>query len=103
MHRDIAAFLSYLVSTPSPVAIRPLILLLAVALSGLQRKAAATAAACSPPVHRRAARQTHRYRWDEFTVRFEAVEEARSGRRFGGFVTNVEFRAALWSDRACST
>ena len=69
-----------------------LIVLLAVALSGCGDKAPPQAAAAPPPVT--VAQPTKRTvtDWDEFTGRFEAVEEVQVRARVGGFVTNVEFR-----------
>jgi RND family efflux transporter MFP subunit len=73
--------------------IRPLILLLTVALSACSEKppqqaaaAAAPPVTVAPPVKRTVTD------WDEFTGRFEAVEEVQVRARVGGFVTNVEFR-----------
>src|ERR1700736_1023253 len=71
---------------------RPLIVLLAVALSGCGDKPPQPAAAAAPPVT--VAQPTKRTvtDWDEFTGRFEAVEEVQVRARVGGFVTSVEFR-----------
>jgi membrane fusion protein, multidrug efflux system len=71
--------------------LRPLIVLLAVALSGCGDKPPAQAAG-PPPVT--VAQPTKRTvtDWDEFTGRFEAVEEVQVRARVGGFVTSVEFR-----------
>src|SRR5882724_3244976 len=70
----------------------PLMVLLAVALSGCGDKPPAQAAAAPPPVT--VAQPTKRTvtDWDEFTGRFEAVEEVQVRARVGGFVTSVEFR-----------
>jgi membrane fusion protein, multidrug efflux system len=70
----------------------PLIVLLAVTLSGCGDKPPQQAAADPPPVT--VAQPTKRTvtDWDEFTGRFEAVEEVQVRARVGGFVTNVEFR-----------
>jgi multidrug efflux system membrane fusion protein len=72
--------------------LRPLIILLAVALSGCGDKPPQPAAAAAPPVT--VAQPTKRTvtDWDEFTGRFEAVEEVQVRARVGGFVTSVEFR-----------
>jgi len=72
--------------------LRPLIVLLAVTLSGCGDKAPQQAAAGPLPVT--VAQPTKRTvtDWDEFTGRFEAVEEVQVRARVGGFVTSVEFR-----------
>jgi multidrug efflux system membrane fusion protein len=69
-----------------------LIVLLAVSLSGCGDKPPPPAAAGPPPVT--VAQPTKRTvtDWDEFTGRFEAVEEVQVRARVGGFVTSVEFR-----------
>src|SRR3977135_1015003 len=70
----------------------PLIVVLAVALAGCGDKPPQPAAAAAPPVT--VAQPTKRTvtDWDEFTGRFEAVEEVQVRARVGGFVTNVEFK-----------
>src|SRR5476651_784087 len=70
----------------------PLAVLLAVALSGCGDKPPPPAASGPPPVT--VAQPTKRTvtDWDEFTGRFEAVEEVQVRARVGGFVTSVEFR-----------
>ena len=70
--------------------IAPLIVL-AVALAGCDQKppqaaAAAPAVTVAQPVKRMVTD------WDEFTGRFDAVEEVQVRARVGGFVTNVEFK-----------
>jgi multidrug efflux system membrane fusion protein len=72
--------------------LRPMIVLLAVTLSGCGDKPAQPVAAAPPPVT--IAQPTKRTvtDWDEFTGRFEAVEEVQVRTRVGGFVTSVEFR-----------
>jgi multidrug efflux system membrane fusion protein len=72
--------------------LRPLIVLLAVGLSGCGDKPPQPAAAAAPPVT--VAQPTKRTvtDWDEFTGRFEAVEEVQVRARVGGFVTSVQFR-----------
>ena len=66
--------------------------LLAVTLSGCGDKSPQQAAAGPLPVT--VAQPTKRTvtDWDEFTGRFEAVEEVQVRARVGGFVTSVEFR-----------
>lgn len=70
----------------------PLVVLLAITLSGCGDKPPPQAAAAAPPVT--VAQPTKRTvtDWDEFTGRFEAVEEVQVRARVGGFVTNVEFK-----------
>jgi membrane fusion protein, multidrug efflux system len=70
--------------------IAPLIVL-AVALAGCDQKppqaaAAVPAVTVAQPVKRTVTD------WDEFTGRFDAVEEVQVRARVGGFVTNVEFK-----------
>ena len=72
----------------------PLIVLFALALSACGEKPTqpAAAAAAAPPVT--VAQPTKRTvtDWDEFTGRFDAVEEVQVRARVGGFVTSVEFK-----------
>jgi membrane fusion protein, multidrug efflux system len=70
----------------------PIIAVLALALSGCDQKPVAQAAVAPPPVT--VAEPTKRTvtDWDEFTGRFDAVEEVQVRARVGGFVTGVEFR-----------
>ena len=70
----------------------PLVVLLAITLSGCGDKPPQQAASGPPPVT--VAQPTKRTvtDWDEFTGRFEAVEEVQVRARVGGFVTDVEFR-----------
>ena len=72
--------------------IAPLIVLLAVTLSGCGNQPSQQAASAPLPVT--VAQPTKRTvtDWDEFTGRFEAVEEVQVRARVGGFVTNIEFR-----------
>jgi RND family efflux transporter MFP subunit len=72
--------------------LRPLIIVLAVALSGCGDKPPQQAAVAALPVT--VAQPTKRTvtDWDEFTGRFEAIEEVQVRARVGGFVTSVEFR-----------
>lgn len=71
----------------------PLIILAALALSGCGDKPAAQQAApAAPPVTVAQPVKRTVTDWDEFTGRFEAVEEVQIRARVGGFVTSVEFR-----------
>jgi multidrug efflux system membrane fusion protein len=69
----------------------PLVVVIAVSLSGCGDKTPQQAAS-PPPVT--VAQPTKRTvtDWDEFTGRFEAIEEVQVKARVGGFVTNVEFK-----------
>jgi membrane fusion protein, multidrug efflux system len=69
----------------------PLMLLVALALSGCGEKPQQPAAA-APPVTVATPVKRMVTDWDEFTGRFEAVEEVQVRARVGGAVTNVEFR-----------
>jgi membrane fusion protein, multidrug efflux system len=71
----------------------PLVLLLALALSGCGEKPPqAAAAAPAPPVTVATPVKRTVTDWDEFTGRFDAVEEVQVRARVGGFVTSVQFR-----------
>jgi multidrug efflux system membrane fusion protein len=70
----------------------PLIVLLAVTLSGCGDKPQPQAAAGPPPVTVAQPVKRTVTDWDEFTGRFDAVEEVQVHARVGGFVTDVEFR-----------
>jgi RND family efflux transporter MFP subunit len=80
-------------NTPSS-ALAPVLALVAVVLAGCDRPAAQQAAAAPPPPSVTIAKPATRTvtDWDEFTGRFEAVEEVQVRARVGGFVTSVEFQ-----------
>ncbi len=71
---------------------RPLIPLLVLALSGCSDKPPPPAAAAPPPVTVAQPVKRMVTDWDEFTGRFDAVEEVQVRARVGGFVNSVEFR-----------
>ena len=66
--------------------------MLALVLSGCDGKPPQQAAAAPPPVTVAQPAKRTVTDWDEFTGRFEAVEEVQVRARVGGFVTSVEFR-----------
>ncbi len=70
----------------------PLALLLAASLSGCDKPATQAAAPPPPPVT--VAQPTKRTvtDWDEFTGRFEAMEEVQIRARVGGFVESIQFK-----------
>ena len=70
----------------------PLGLVVALALSACGDKAQQQAAPPAPPVTVAQPVKRTVTDWDEFTGRFEAVEEVQIRARVGGFVTSVEFR-----------
>jgi membrane fusion protein, multidrug efflux system len=72
--------------------ITPLIILAAVALSACSEKPPQPAAAAAPPVTVAQPVKHTVTDWDEFTGRFEAVQEVQVRARVGGYVTSVEFR-----------
>ena len=72
-------------------ALLPLILIAAV-LAGCERRQQAAAAPAPPPVSVAQPVQRTVTDWDEFTGRFEAVDEVLVKARVGGSVTNVEFK-----------
>ena len=71
----------------------PIGMLFALALAGCEGKAQSHAVAPPPPpvTMARPVKRTVTD-WDEFTGRFEAVEEVQVRARVGGYVTNVEFK-----------
>jgi membrane fusion protein, multidrug efflux system len=71
--------------------VRAMILLSALALSACGEKPQQQAAAPPPVTVAQPVKRTVTD-WDEFTGRFEAVEEVQVRARVGGFVTNVEFK-----------
>src|SRR5260370_478840 len=70
---------------------RPLIVLLAVAWPAGGEKPPQQAAGAPPVTVAQPTKRTVTD-WDEFTGRFEAIEEVQVKARVGGFVTNVEFK-----------
>src|SRR6478752_177131 len=70
----------------------PLIVFVTLALSGCDKPAQPAAAAAPLPVTVAQPVKRTVTDWDEFTGRFEAVEEVQVRARVGGFVTSVEFR-----------
>ncbi|MBR1151512.1 efflux RND transporter periplasmic adaptor subunit [Bradyrhizobium sp. JYMT SZCCT0428] len=77
---------------PSLRSLSPLILVSALALSGCGDKPPQPAAAAAPPVTVAQPVKRTVTDWDEFTGRFEALEEVQVRARVGGFVNTVEFR-----------
>ncbi len=84
--------LARIVDIRSCLDLKPVIVLLALTLSGCDDKPAPQAAAAPPPVTVAQPAKRTVTDWDEFTGRFDAVEEVQVRARVGGFVTNVEFR-----------
>jgi multidrug efflux system membrane fusion protein len=71
----------------------PIGLLFALALGGCDDKARSQAAAPPPPTVTVAQPVKRTVTdWDEFTGRFEAIDEVQVRTRVGGFVNNVEFK-----------
>jgi RND family efflux transporter MFP subunit len=69
-----------------------LVVLFAIALAGCGDKSQPQAATAPPPVTVAQPTKHTVTDWDEFTGRFEAVEEVQVRARVGGFVNSVEFR-----------
>jgi len=69
-----------------------LALALATALSACSEKPPQQPAAAAPPVTVAQPVKRTVTDWDEFTGRFEAIEEVQVRARVGGYVTSVEFR-----------
>jgi membrane fusion protein, multidrug efflux system len=67
-------------------------IVLAVTLAGCGQGQPPQQAAAAPPVTVAQPVKRTVTDWDEFTGRFEAVEEVQVRARVGGFVTNVEFK-----------
>jgi membrane fusion protein, multidrug efflux system len=80
------------VKTLSLRATSPLIVALALALSACSEKPPQPAAAAAPPVTVATPVKRTVTDWDEFTGRFDAVQEVQVRARVGGFVTSIEFR-----------
>ena len=76
----------------SPRVLNWLAPLLALALSACSDKPPQAAAPAAPPVTVAQPVKRTVTDWDEFTGRFEAVQEVQVRARVGGFVTSVEFR-----------
>ena len=70
----------------------PMLIVLAGLLAGCGEKPAPQAGAAAPPVTVAQPVKRTVTDWDEFTGRFDAVEEVQVRARVGGFVTNVEFK-----------
>ena len=70
----------------------PILLVLAGLLSGCEEKHATQAAPAPPPVTVAQPVKRTVTDWDEFTGRFDAVQQVQVRARVGGFITAVEFR-----------
>jgi multidrug efflux system membrane fusion protein len=70
----------------------PILIVLAGLLAGCGEKPAPQAGAAAPPVTVAQPVKRTVTDWDEFTGRFDAIEEVQVRARVGGFVTNVEFK-----------
>src|SRR5205807_2918396 len=79
--------------TRSSLRLSPVLILLALLLSGCEEKQTSQAAAPpAPPVTVAQPVKRTVTDWDEFTGRFDAVEQVQVRARVGGFVTSVEFK-----------
>jgi len=67
-------------------------MLFALALAGCDQAQSQAAAPPPPPVTVAQPVKRTVTDWDEFTGRFEAIQEVQVRARVGGFVTNVEFK-----------
>jgi membrane fusion protein, multidrug efflux system len=70
----------------------PILIVLAGLLAGCEAKQAPQAAAAAPPVTVAQPVKRTVTDWDEFTGRFDAVQQVQVRPRVGGFITAVEFR-----------
>ena len=79
--------------TLSFLRLSPVLIILAALLSGCEEKPAPQAAAPpAPPVTVAQPVKRTVTDWDEFTGRFDAVEQVQVRARVGGFITAIEFR-----------
>ena len=79
--------------TRSFLRLSPVLIILAALLSGCEEKPAQQAAAPpAPPVTVAQPVKRTVTDWDEFTGRFDAVEQVQVRARVGGFITAIEFR-----------
>jgi RND family efflux transporter MFP subunit len=70
----------------------PILIVLAGLLAGCEEKQTPQAAAAGPPVTVAQPVKRTVTDWDEFTGRFDAVQQVQVRPRVGGFITAVEFR-----------
>ncbi|HET7886619.1 MAG TPA: efflux RND transporter periplasmic adaptor subunit [Bradyrhizobium sp.] len=78
----------------SPVRLSPVLIVLAALLGGCEEKQAPQAAAAPPAPPVTVAQPAKRTvtDWDEFTGRFDAVQQVQVRPRVGGFINAVEYR-----------